>query len=527
MANERPTEIPEDKWAGPFGGIQSECSSAEIGTDGFADVQDMVCMNGELSPRPAMVITSPIGVSGQIIGSMDFSFSLGFDSERLTGLLFPNRLVIYIPQFDNWVSAGGTFTGSPIPYTTLSFANKAFLFSSGACSGIFKWDGNEAHTPAIIAGSPASRILGEMNAHVVGFNTNEGGQVAPQRVHWSGAGDETDWTSFSSGQTDLFNSLGPITGFITLWQTGFIFQTLGVSIMSPTGNSQQPFIFGKFAGKNRGLIYPHTLDTMDNQVAFFLGNDDVYMFDGTNFSPIGSMPLDGRRKIGARRAIFNDILTLLNSQLTIDPLPFIIGKCYNQSNLIPFRSYWISIPGIAIWVFNLDEMNWTRWTGPWPDMITTLGIVSNGTEASGLEIWPGELPLIGYNNGQAGLIEFGQNMLSPWSFKSGGICLGNDTRHSKNIKHVRFVVTIGNSGIGTQQFSVNITNEQGQTETHLVYVNSVPGTQVNVMVAFHIPAIFMTLTVSGDNSGAFKFSEIAVGYDLGAEIRIIDGAILS
>ena len=210
--------------------------------------------------------------------------------------------------------------------------------------------------------SPPAKYLFELGNHLMALNTLEQGTKCYQRVHWSGAGDPTDWTSFSSGQIDLFNDFGPVNGGVKLSPHGFIMQQLGIEQCELTGNAQSPFYFTPKSSKAKGLAFPRTLAANGEAECFYVGQDNVYLFDGTVSNPIGNYPLSGRIRGGARTKIFNDIKSTEGTYGSPGWINNIFGFFSISVNGNAFAAYWLVIPGVSIWIFSLDDWTWTRWT---------------------------------------------------------------------------------------------------------------------------------------------------------------------
>jgi len=207
-----------------------------------------------------------------------------------------------------------------------------------------------------------ARYLGSLDSHLIGCYTNESGTIYPYRVRWSGSGDPTDYTSFSSGLSDLVDCWDGINGYATLNYYGYVFRENGMTIMAPTGNGQSPFSFEPLsnAPQGVGVRYIGTLAVFGSTCAF-VSSDDVYLFDGTRFSGIGgiansalSQALEGR------------------------------GIVY-FSSLVPFfseggevkRLFYVLVIGSQIWVCNVKTSSWVTWqVGSSTFTPTCLGMVT-------------------------------------------------------------------------------------------------------------------------------------------------------
>jgi hypothetical protein len=240
------------------------------------------------------------------------------------------------------------------------------------------------------------------------------------------------------------------------------------------------------------------------------------------------MPLQGRAWIGARKRIIADLLTNGNPNT-----PY--GYYTTSTNGQEFETYILIIPSTSVWIFNMRESNWTRvsltevtnhptvagsfFTAAPTRIIDLVGPVTaqNFTFAQ-LAIEPSALDNIaigGDSGGYVGLFDFTG---APTTCKvlTGTLSFG-DPRHSKNIRRIRFKCE------AFQSFDVTVTarNEQGQVEqeTYLIAANG--GNTSYQVVPFHIPGFFIQFTFNFNVTtvGQFNISEIAIGFETGAEAR--------
>ena len=517
MANQRQTELPEAVWSGPFGGIQSEMAPVQIETLGFYDLLNVILNKGRIGPRPGVNFL-PVPDGNPITGMFDFFNYVG---TRLTGVWTTQKMWKWNYTTSAWVQVTGTFTVSSNLFSWAVVAGKLCF-----CQGIdpvMLWDGVTAGFAAASVNAVPAFYLSELDNHLVAVSTIEAGSPAPQRVRWTGAGDPTDWTSFNSGQVDLFNDLGPITGTRKIYQSGYIFQEWGIVQQIPTGNGLNPFNFFPLASKSKGLYYPYSLAGYGEKVAVYVGKDNVYMFDGSASEPIGDMPTQGPR-MGARSRIMSDLYSSITPGASV-------GAISTSSNGNVFEAYWLVIPNVSTWVFNLLEGSWTRWqwgtdspsfvseffnshqiriidlVGPILSQFWTFaGLASQITSVDSIGL--------GYLDGDVGLFDFTVLPDQPWSI-TGGTFAFSDTRHSKNLRRIRLVYEASTD----VSFTITVTNEQGQSEAHNINVPAASGTTQTQVIPFQLPGVFLQLVINGPAGQLIDFTEIALGYDVGGEVK--------
>lgn len=524
MPQARSTELPELVISGPFGGIQSECGRRQIEDTGFGDVLDVIFQDGQLYPRRTLsTIPAPATTNG-IRGIFDF---YNFQGIRITGVFTDSGVWKWNSTTSTWTQITGTLTASQNLFSWTVVAGK-LCFSQGI-DKVQQWDGAATtFGPTDATNAVPAYHLGELNTHLIACPTVEGGTFAPQRIRWTGVGDPTDWTSFSSGESDLFNDLGPITGWKKIYQQGYVFQQWGVVQQVPTGNGSVPWDFVPLSSKSKGLYYPYSLSGY-GEFAIYVGKDNVYLFNGSSSQPIGEMPLQGRAWIGARDRILADLVTNGNPNT-------VYGYYTTSTNGQEFETYILVIPSASVWIYSVKESSWTRiglgeivappptvvgsfYTGAALRINQLVGpISSQNWTFIGLanSIPPTDSIAFGGNSGgYVGLFDLSGTPRT-CSVTTGSLCF-QDTRHSKNVRHVRLTC----EAYQAFDVTVNAQNEQGQLETKYFVVAADPGTTSYQVLPFHIPGVFITFTITFNTTvvGAFAISEIAFGYDIGAEVR--------
>jgi hypothetical protein len=348
----------------------------------------------------------------------------------------------------------------------------------------------------------------------------------PNRYYWSGIGDPTDWTGFTSGLNDIVNNLGPINFVIKIGQYGFGFHQDGIEQIIPTGIGLSPFSFIPIANAAIGTIAPYSVAHLDDQgreYAVYIGQDNVYVFDGSSVEPIGDMPLnDGsRRRLGARSRILADVV-LTNLQL-------ISGFVSYSINGQIFKAYWLNIPGLALWVYNFDEANWTRFT--YTNIVYNLGPFFNnvsirikdliGSIAS--QTWtPATLAgssifqsmLLGFINGVVAFIDFTVPCeLS--AYVTSGKVIFKDRRHTHTAKKIRVSFTV----LGPVTWTLTLTNQDGQQQQFSFTLGTGSGDVLNYVQEFNLKGLRLQYSLAVPANTLVGLVEIAPMYDTGGEQR--------
>lgn len=273
-------------------------------------------------------------------------------------------------------TAGGTGTGATVDITTLALTS---LSGTGLpyavvkaqnrvyfCNGSVRVSFLDGEAVFKIAGNVpgACRYLTANANHLIGAYWTEPDPsfgpavVFPQRIRWSDSNNFTEWDvadpSLTAGVTDLINVPDNITGLSTIGNNSIVYRTNGISTMIPTGQASIPFFIPNFsiAPKGEGSPYPYSLASHNN-IDRFIGNSDVWGFDGTRFTPL----MDGK----CNAKFFTD-LNGASGRLQVRGFITVV-----LDNGFPYLGYVITIPGTNVsWILNINEGSWARmnWTNP-------------------------------------------------------------------------------------------------------------------------------------------------------------------
>ena len=515
----RPNELPEWPLRGPFLGIDGEPYDDDAV---FKDLLNVILWYESIETRPGYTALTAMPTTVEAInGISDFFTSLG---TRVQTIITPTRLLKWDGSgAGSWTVITGALTGAVTDLFSATVVNHKLLF----CQGINRvqlWDGVTAGFADASANAVPARYLMELSKHLVVADTIEGGNRQHQRIRWTGAGDPTDWISFSAGSNDLLNSFGPINGLARIYQTGYAFQQRGITQIIPTGRGDVPFNFVELGSDGKGLIAPYSLATYGETIACYVGKDNIYMFNGTESIPIGDRPIAGSNsRVGARARIMAELLQANLSLVT--------GYISTSINGNVFNAYWLNIPTGSTWVYNIDEGNWTRW-----QYNRAPRTLNRFTRAGGIRIidlvgrildqtWtfatlgstnPLDGALVGFADGTPGYVDFTTVSESDWSILSAPRVMG-DRRHSKTVKKFRLVYV----DFGPVTFSITLTSDTGQTQTKDVTVGTGTGRVMTKVIEFSIPGWSITYEIAGDGgqSEVATFVELTPIYDVGGEIR--------
>lgn len=513
----RSEELQEFPMTGPFGGIQSELPPTQIESLGFSDARNILFRKGTAYARPSFDILPalPSPANEPILAVPSFFNS---DGVFVQCLITQTRLFQYISG--TWQQITGPSFTVGTNYFAWDVLNYKLCFSEGL-DNLFVWDGVSSSYTQIASAQPFQYIA-EIGLHLFGINPG-----FPQRYYWSGEGDPTDWSSVSSGLNDNINSLGNINGIKKIGQYGFGFHHFGIVQIVPTGIGTDPFAFYTIVTHKPSVQAPWSLAGFTYQgqeFAAFLSDDNVYIFNGTGLTPIGDRPLDDKgRRFGARSRILADMCAATPGK--------VYGFVTTAINGQVFNAYWLVFPTISVWVYNFDEGNWSvfnysntinclgtfvkRSTLRIMDLVGTIAgqSWSPATLAASTNLLAPGLAF-GFNNGVVGLTDFTIPSEQPCSATSGKLIFG-DRRHKHVIKKFRLSVL----DQGAVTYSIQITNEEGYSQTQTFTLGNGSGDELNYIASFSISGLRFQYVVSWPANQLGAFTELAPLYDFSGEQR--------
>jgi hypothetical protein len=522
MPELRKGELPEYTFHGPWGGVQSQVASDLIERLGFRDANNIMFRHGLMESRPGI---APY-VGPDTAGDPVLAWPTFFDSKgaRFQTAFTKSKGWAFDSVGQIWAPILGALTGSNTDRISWTTVGQKLVLANGV-DKLQLWSGAGGFANAA-ADAPIAKYVCEISNYVLAANLVAGGVPLPQRIQWSGIGDPSVWSGFESGQTDLFNDLGPIQGVIKLYQAGYAFHRWGVSQLIPTGLGRKPFDFVSLQAHSKGLAAPWSLAPFGENEAAYLGDGNVYNFDGSASTAIGDMPLieqgfATRTRLGARKRIIADT--------QIADLNTIFGFRSTSINGFDYNAYWLFIPGISTWVYNFDESNWTRFsfekakrsvavfnTGLPPTIGALQGEVADQTwqPAYLTATTPLDAVIMGDDDGGTQILDFTQVCEVNWSVTTGQWSFG-DRRHEKTVKQLRYVL----EDTGVQEFTITLENEKGESKTATISAGTGSGKALVLLVNIRLTGTFFVVTTDGLAGKKASISELTPVFDIANEVR--------
>jgi hypothetical protein len=245
---------------------------------------------------------------------------------------------IYTPS----TPSTGVFTPTAEAYTgnqyqRFSIANTQGIAAwSQGVDNIREWDGTNFSALVTSGQDHAARALISFADRIVSIRPYFGGADHPTQIRWCINGDVNDWNGTGSGVLEIIEtSQDPlITGFV-LADRAFLAKRREIIELLYTGTLSP--VFGTVPRiRGMGVLAPHSV-ALAEQLAFWLGPDDVYMFDGSTLTAIGER-------------MYNTITSFINYQ----NLDVVQGAVYT-----PDSQYHLVIPPYKfVYDYRRDIWDW-------------------------------------------------------------------------------------------------------------------------------------------------------------------------
>lgn len=514
-------EPPEYPFRAPFRGIMSEMPLDMIDEyGGVLDSLNVWFRKGIFSPRPGY--TALATVTNPIVGIADFYDA---NEARWNVVMCPaSPIKVWNVAGQSWDDHAGVLSGSSVQYFTATTVAQKLLF----CQGVDKvkvWDGAAAGFTDVSANAVPAFYLAEVNQHLIAAYTVEGGQAFPQRFRYTAAGDPTDWIGPNAGTTNIVGNLGPISGVKKIGQQGWIFHYDGLTQLVPTNVGTAPFSQSPWGDIGKGCYFPYSLASQYGDVGvIYVGRSDIYKFNGSSFDSIANRPLEGSQlRTGAHALIMAELNRASQRQ--------VFGFVGADLQGIDYNAYWLIIPNGSVWVYNLDEENWTRFvynkTPQVGGRFFRAPAISIGSLVGTIaqQAWtPASMPatssfdtvLLGFSDGTPAVVDPTVNCESTYAITSGNLCF-KDRRHTKTITRVRLVY----QDLGATSFTFTLTNEKGQSVSSTVAVGgtTLGGIFEKMVTLDKINGLFFNWTISGATGTPASIIEVAPIPVIGGEYK--------
>lgn len=242
---------------------------------------------------------------------------------------------------------GAIFTGTDKDYFSYDYIRKRtetepWWVCTNGVDKIKKYDGENL---VDLGGSPpkAKRLVAfKEHLHLLDVTElGEGGNRYPQMDRWSDTGDPENWLTGNSSYKNLPGADWISNGMTFKGDYLVVLKERSIEVGYATGDSEIFQFDCKVTGA--GSAAPYTIESLGDEI-IFLGWDDVYVFNGIDYEPIGT-------------PIQRELFRTLN--------PEQIGRCFGVV-IEEQKEYWLFVPSTEstypdmAWCFNYNLNKWTK-----------------------------------------------------------------------------------------------------------------------------------------------------------------------
>lgn len=283
----QPTEAELESSSGfsPLGGLNATDNYALIDPTEVSDCLNFLFDSGLCYTRPGRTAVVIAGLDGGT--TIEFGGTVSISGTLHTILIGSNNAIY------DYLGVGKiTPATTGATFGTLTFNNIAsvdgMLLMGNNLGGLINWTPN-TFTYDVIASAPYRYVAGHKGRAIAAYQNGGGSSLTNARTFaWSKPGDVTDWleSDGSAGNLAVAEIEDEITGLGVLHDIGVILRSYGIHLAYPTGTLPLPYDVQTFIRRGTGCRYPSTA-AWDDELVFFVGEDDVYKFDLQSVIPVG------------------------------------------------------------------------------------------------------------------------------------------------------------------------------------------------------------------------------------------------
>ena len=261
---------------------------SRVGAPTTPGAQNCSLLNLVAKPRSGYTTMGNLASSSAVTGL----FQAQFDNNT-NEYLRSDQTKTYYYNAGTWTDIGANGVGGNWAYAMVrraggaSLANQAFIAGSGDADAVYRYRGGGVAAATVSAGTflGARTMVGHkgrslvMNVYDVGLGVRK-----ISRVYYSIVGDPETHTGTGSGFVDLDDEPYPIVNSAVISGNVCVFKGSNVggaiTVGTSTGVTNSPYRWDTLNTGGVGLLVPRSLIQVTPELAFFLGNDGFYVYDG-------------------------------------------------------------------------------------------------------------------------------------------------------------------------------------------------------------------------------------------------------
>lgn len=336
----------------PIGGLWAQDPDQETPVEVSPDMLNCTVRRGQLRkrmgyeqypPAAAAIGTSVIGLySTQDVEAAQFLFAV-----------HPTGAVMYNAGSSVWTAlTGPALTGGADKLFVFANSQNSIVFSQGV-DPVMRMPFTGTTYAALDAGAVAAQYLTRAAGRLLLGHTYESSVSKPFRIRFCVRDTHTDWTGIGSGFRDCSEFPHHLKGLKKLGAGVAVYYDKAIELASQSGMAAAPLVYDVRIA-DIGLYAPATLQGR-NDLHMFVGNDNVYTFNGVQLDPIGEV---------IRDALFYSLNTIKLDRCFAE----IISS--TQEYLIFLCTSANPTPNV-VWVYHWGRKIWYPWSVSGPSCSAT------------------------------------------------------------------------------------------------------------------------------------------------------------
>lgn len=332
-------------------GLDFSLPSVEIDDKSFSKCKNVEFYSGEICKRNGYLeLGGDIPLDSSIMGLKQFfdysgnQYFLAFTTD------YSYKYNTTTEEWDDVTKSATVFTGdtddffeSENMYDDDSATMKFFITNGVDVPQV--WNGTGLFADATVPASlTKAKYVIDFQHYLLYLYVTVGGSVFPQKIYWSAQGLPEDFTTSGTGNNNLAKGTDFITGAKIFKNNLVIFKERSITLVSYVGGTN-PFSFTENAVEDIGCPTARTACSIFGAAIIFLGNNNVYIFDGYDCRPVGDK-------------IWKEFSSKINMEYIYKAHAVLLEK----SNL-----YLLFAPKVgstvcnSIWIWNYLKDAWSYW----------------------------------------------------------------------------------------------------------------------------------------------------------------------
>lgn len=236
-------------------------------------------------------------------------------------MLTSKTAYIYAPSTSStgiWTPTAEAYTGTDTERFSIVNTQSIAAWSQGV-DNIRQWDGTTFSNLVTVGQNHAARGLIAFADRIVSIRPFFSGVDHATQIRWCISGNVNDWSGTGSGALEIIEtSQDPLVTAFVLGDRAYLAKQRELIELIWTGTNSPTFgTAPRVSGM--GVLAPHSVG-LGEQFAFWLGPDDIYMWDGSTLTPVGDRVYNTIDEI----VDYNNIDTIQGAVYTPDSLYLLV-----------------------------------------------------------------------------------------------------------------------------------------------------------------------------------------------------------